>query len=105
MRQIDIPNVWGHVAYKATGAGQAVAQLDINAGIDYEPYKDHPPEQCFNLTIRESYHGRNKSEIDVRSCMSWTCTEESSTSGITMLVVDIPSGYIMLQVNSSDKLI
>ena len=30
--------------------------------------------------------------------LSWTCTNESPTSGLTMLVVDIPSGYIMLQV-------
>ena len=98
LQEIVIPNVWGHVNYHATGAGQAVAQLDINWGIDFEPYKDHPQVQCFNLTIDENYRGRNKSEIDVKSCMSWTCTGDSPTSGLTMLVVDIPTGYIMLQV-------
>jgi hypothetical protein len=35
---------------------------------------------------------------DVRSCFSWKCTNESDVSGMAMLVVDIPSGYIMLQV-------
>ena len=35
--------------------------------------------------------------------LSWTCTDESPTSGLTMLVVDIPSGYIMLQVNYDDN--
>ena len=98
LQKIDIPNVWGHINFHATGAGQAVAQMDINWGIDYEPFKDNPPVKCFNLTIYESFRGRNKSEIDVRSCFSWTCTDESSTSGMTMLVLDIPSGYIMLQV-------
>ena len=95
---LEIPNVWGHINIYATGAGQAVAQMDINYGIDYEPFKDHPPEDCFKLSIYESFRGRNKSEIDVRSCFKWTCTNESETSGMAMLVVDIPTGYIMLQV-------
>ena len=98
LQQVVIPNVWGHVNFLARGAGQAVAQLDVNWGIDFEPLKDHPPVQCFNLTIDETYRGRNKSEIDVKSCFSWTCTNESETSGMAMLVVDIPSGYILLQV-------
>lgn len=77
--------------------GQAIAQLDVNWGVDYEPFKDHPARDCFNLTIQEYFHGRNKSEITIKSCFSWTLTEESPTSGMAMLVVDIPSGYIMLQ--------
>ena len=36
---IEIKNVWGHVNVFARGAGQAVAQLDVNYGIDYEPFK------------------------------------------------------------------
>ena len=78
-------------------SGQAIAQLDVNWGVDYEPFKDHPARDCFNLTIQEYFHGRNKSEITIKSCFSWTLTEESPTSGMAMLVVDIPSGYIMLQ--------
>lgn len=99
LQTVNIPNVWGHINFHATGAGQAVAQMDINYGVDFEPKKDYPPVECFNLTIKESFRGRNKSEIDVRSCMSWTCTEESVRSGMAMLVVDIPTGYIMLQVS------
>ena len=52
---------------------------------------------CFNLEIKEYFAGRNKSEITIRSCFEWTLTDESPTSGMAMLVVDIPSGYIMLQ--------
>ena len=59
--------------------------------------QDQPATDCFNLTIDERFHGRNKSEITIRSCFSWTLTEESPTSGMAMLVVDIPSGYLMLQ--------
>ena len=39
LRTINIPNVWGTLNVHASGAGQAVVQLDTNHGIDYEPYK------------------------------------------------------------------
>merc|ERR1711878_178312 len=32
-----------------------------------------------------------------KSCFAWLCTDESPVSGMAMLEVDIPSGYIMLQ--------
>ena len=37
--RIDLENVWGHVNLYAAGAGQAVAQLDVTYGVDYEPFK------------------------------------------------------------------
>jgi CD109 antigen len=97
LQRIDIPNVWGHINLVAHGAGQAIAQLDVNWGVDYEPFKDHPASDCFNLTVQEFFHGRNKSEITIRSCFSWTLTTESPVSGMAILEVDIPSGYIILQ--------
>ncbi len=89
--RVDVTNVWGHMNLYAKGAGQAVAQLDLTYGIDYEPFKvkncltietiqsriyttislifqDQPPKDCFNLTIDEFFHGRNKSEITIKSC-------------------------------------
>lgn len=74
-----------------------MAQLDVNYGVDYEPFKDSPATNCFKLSIQESFHGRNKSEITVKSCFSWTLTTEGPTSGLAMLVVDTPSGYVMEQ--------
>ena len=82
--------------------------MDVNWGIDYEPFKDSPgrgpgpasfgtANDCFNLTIEERFSGRNKSEINITSCFAWTLTAEGNTSGMAMLIVDIPSGYIMLQ--------
>ncbi len=37
--RVDVTNVWGHMNLFAKGAGQAVAQLDLTYGVDYEPYK------------------------------------------------------------------
>jgi len=96
---IDIPleKVWGTVQYQAKGQGQAVAQLDLTYGVDFPTFADKPPVKCFELKIKENFHGRNKSEIAYNTCFKWTCTKESNTSGLTMLVLDIPSGYILLQ--------
>ena len=88
---MDAKNVWGHVNLFAHGAGQAVAQLDVSYGVDYEPFKHQPPRDYYNLTIQEFFHGRNKSEITIRTCFSWTAPDEES--GLTLIAIDIPSGY------------
>ena len=82
IQRISIPNVWGHINLVANGAGQAIAQLDVNWGIDYEPYKDHPAQESFNLTVKEYFHGRNKSEITIKSCFAWTLDEEHGEEGV-----------------------
>ena len=41
---ISVPNVWGHVNLFARGAGQAVAQLDLTYGVDYQPFR--VSEEC-----------------------------------------------------------
>jgi len=96
--QFTIPNVWGLVNIFAKGSGQALVQMDVVFGVDNEEFLDTPPEECFTLSVDETLRGRNKSEIDVRSCFSWICTHESEVSGMAQLVIDMPSGYIMLQV-------
>ena len=98
LHQITIPNVWGLVNILAKGSGQALVQMDVVFGVDHEDFLDSPPEDCFTLSVYETFRGRNKSEIDVKSCFSWTCTHESEASGMVQLVIDMPSGYIMLQV-------
>ena len=37
--RFDASNAWGHINIFAKGAGHAVAQLDVNYGVDYEPFK------------------------------------------------------------------
>lgn len=74
-----------------------MAQLDVNYGVDFEPFRDTPSTDCFALSVKERFAGRNKSEVTVRSCFSWTLTEEGPTSGFAMLVVDSPTGYVIEQ--------
>ena len=67
-RTLDIPNVWGTVNLFAKGRGQALAQMDLTYGVDVESRRDVAPKDCFDLKIKEFYHGRNKSELVTHSC-------------------------------------
>ena len=62
-RSIEIPKVYGTINLFAAGRGQALAQLDLTWGVDVEARRDRAPKDCFDLKIKEFYHGRNKSEI------------------------------------------
>lgn len=95
--EVPISSVWGNLFMEAKGRGQAVAQMDIMYGVDYPTYAEVPPKKCFDLKFKEYLAGRNKSEVSYNTCFKWTCTDESEQSGFAMLVLDIPSGYILLQ--------
>ena len=44
------------------------------------------------MTVSEFFHGRNKSEVTIETCFSWN-PPGTERSGMTMIAVDIPSGY------------
>jgi len=57
------------VNIEGRGAGQAVVQLDVAFGVDWEEFKDTPPVDAFELKIREIFSDRrNKSDLVVESC-------------------------------------
>lgn len=65
--------VWGHVNIEGRGAGQAVVQLDLSYGIDWEPFKDTGPVDPFDLKIQEHFGGRNKSILTIEACFRFKC--------------------------------
>nr|CAH0103527.1 unnamed protein product [Daphnia galeata] len=88
-----IPNVWGHVNIIGQGAGQAVLQLKVQYGIDWEELNDVPKRRYFDLSIDENYsHFGNKSHVTIEACIRWLATDEAKTSGPTTLEVETPSG-------------
>ncbi|XP_075233181.1 CD109 antigen-like isoform X2 [Lycorma delicatula] len=94
---IEIPSVWGHVNVIARGTGQALVQLDVNYGVDYEPLKDQPSQPSFDLRIKEFYSNyRNKSIITIESCFRWV-RQWPVVSGATVLEVELPTGYHLIE--------
>lgn len=65
----QIPNVWSHLNVIAKGSGQAVVQMDISFGVDYEGMKELAKIEAFNLEVKEFYSTfRNKSSITIQTC-------------------------------------
>ena len=56
----------------AKGAGLGIVQMDLSYGVDYEPLKDYPTMESFELQITEYYSPvRNKSAITIQSCFRY----------------------------------
>ncbi|XP_054284296.1 CD109 antigen-like [Macrosteles quadrilineatus] len=94
---LQIPKVWGNVIIQAQGAGQAVAQLDVNYGIDHEMFVEVPTLPSFDLNITEYYSTfRNKSALTIQSCLRWL-RDDPPTSSAATLEIDSPTGYSMVE--------
>ncbi|XP_069361628.1 CD109 antigen [Maniola hyperantus] len=97
MQSIDIPEAWGTVKVTARGAGYAILQMSVQYNVDIERFQTAPPARCFDLLASAHYHGRNQSHIRYQTCASWTMTDESPRSGLAVLEVGIPTGYMIQQ--------
>ncbi|KAJ8872484.1 hypothetical protein PR048_026090 [Dryococelus australis] len=122
----QIPEAWGTVKVQAKGAGYAILQMSVQYNVDIVKFQTQPPERAFDLRIRPNYHGRNQSHITFYSCQRfvsnplnilqfmyihhcissdgqcsvctrWTNGNESIRSGMAVLDVTIPTGYIIQQ--------
>ncbi|XP_065338347.1 CD109 antigen [Cloeon dipterum] len=99
LQKIDIPEAWGTVKIQAKGAGYAILQMSVQYNVDMERFQTAPPVPAFDLTTKVQFHGRNQSHITYRCCQRWTLTDESPRSGLAVLEVAVPTGYIVQQQN------
>ncbi|XP_053673815.1 CD109 antigen [Anopheles nili] len=94
---LDVPNAWGTVRVEATGVGYAILQMHVQYSVDTHKFQTQPPVPAFDLTTRTIFHGRNQSHISYVICQRWTYTEESIRSGMAVLDVTVPTGYMIQQ--------
>ncbi|KAL4122063.1 hypothetical protein QTP88_014463 [Uroleucon formosanum] len=99
LQKIEIPQAWGTVKVQAKGSGYAILQMSVQYNVDVAKFQTTPPEQAFGILTRADFHGRNQSHITYLSCQKWTYIDESPRSGLAVLDVAIPTGYIMQQQN------
>lgn len=97
LQRIEIPEAWGTVKVQANGAGYAILQMSVQYNVDITTYQTQPPVRAFELRTRANFHGRNHSHVTYLSCQSWTNLNESQRSGMAVLDVTIPTGYIIQQ--------
>ncbi|CAH2004526.1 unnamed protein product [Acanthoscelides obtectus] len=97
LQYIDIPNAWGTVKVQAKGTGYAILQMSVQYNVDVERFQTKPPVQAFDLVTKQFFSGRNQSHITYVSCQSWNHLNESERSGMAILDVTVPTGYIIQQ--------
>ncbi|XP_035435862.2 CD109 antigen [Spodoptera frugiperda] len=97
MQFIDIPEAWGTVKVTARGAGYAILQMSVQYNVDIARFQTPPPVNCFSLVSSHHFYGRNQSHIEFQGCASWTLTQESPRSGMAVLEVGVPTGYMIQQ--------
>ncbi|CAK9297747.1 unnamed protein product [Gordionus sp. m RMFG-2023] len=96
-QRVAIPNVWGSLKVTATGRGLALFQLRVSKNIDWREYQRTPPVDSFQLTHLMTSRGFNSSILDYHICSRWTLLSERPKSGMSVIEIDIPSGYIVHQ--------
>ncbi|XP_034950028.1 CD109 antigen [Chelonus insularis] len=99
LQTLEIPEAWGTVKIEATGNGYAILQMSVQYNVDLPKFQTQPPVRAFDLNVKHHPYGRNQSHITYRSCQRWTNTNESVRSGMAVLDVTIPTGYIIQQQN------
>uniref|UniRef100_A0A0A9WJ80 C3 and PZP-like alpha-2-macroglobulin domain-containing protein 8 n=3 Tax=Lygus hesperus TaxID=30085 RepID=A0A0A9WJ80_LYGHE len=97
LQKIEIPHAWGTVKVQAKGAGFAILQMTVQYNVDRPRFQTQPPVPAFDLITKAIFHGRNQSHISYSSCQRWTNVNESVRSGMAVLDVTIPTGYIIQQ--------
>ncbi|GLH02408.1 CD109 antigen [Gryllus bimaculatus] len=97
LQRIEIPEAWGTVKVQGRGAGYAILQMSVQYNVDIARFQTEPPIRAFNLRTRANFHGRNHSHVTYKSCQSWINFNESERSGMAVLDVTIPTGYIIQQ--------
>ncbi|XP_035217287.1 CD109 antigen-like isoform X3 [Stegodyphus dumicola] len=97
LQTLEIPEAHGAIIVKAQGSGLALIQLSVQYNVDRKHLMTPPPIPAFNLEIKPYFSGRNRSHITIKSCQSWTLQSESKVSGMAVLEVGIPTGYIIEQ--------
>lgn len=97
LQSFDIPQAFGAVIINAQGSGLAIVQLDVQYNVDWPHLQIQPPLKAFDLEVTGLFKGRNSSHITIRSCQRWTLVQESLQSGMAVLEVTIPTGYLIQQ--------
>lgn len=105
LQSIHIPDAWGTVKVQAKGTGYAILQMSVQYNVDIARFQTPPPQRAFDLWTRADFYGRNHSHIAYVSCQRWMNFNESERSGMAVLDITIPTGYIIQQQKLDDYIL
>ncbi|KAL3859107.1 hypothetical protein ACJMK2_009340 [Sinanodonta woodiana] len=91
--------VYGTVRVIAQGTGRAMMQLTTTVHVEYDNLikKIVNDTEYFEITNDNIYFtGRNFSVMEMTPCVRWLYTDRSLEAGLTVLEVDIPTGFVVM---------
>ncbi|GFS03933.1 macroglobulin complement-related 2 [Elysia marginata] len=98
--------VYGYIRSDSEGVGRAMLQLTTTKRVEFEQYVkkpmryDNDPEKdpipFYDIELTLNFRGRNNSIMHMTPCVSWLYTDRSLTSGLSVLEVDLPTGYVVM---------
>lgn len=90
---------YGTIGVQAQGVGRSMMQLTTTVHVEY-PWllkKTVDEIQFFELTAENTrFTGRNDSIMEMTPCVRWVYTERSQQSGLTVLEIDLPTGFVIM---------
>lgn len=104
VHSLNVPNAYGIFTVRAEGSGTALLSLDMQYNVDWPHLQIKPAIKAFDLDIRPSYSGRNSSSMNMDICARWTLLSEATRSGMAVLEVPVPTGYMVSQ-NALDRIV
>ncbi|GAB1599163.1 C3 and PZP-like alpha-2-macroglobulin domain-containing protein 8 [Argonauta hians] len=92
------PNVYSYVRAQVLGTGRAMFQVTTTVNVEYKKQlKQSTKDNIYDIKIDTlRFTGRNDSILEMNICVSWKFKEWSEVSGMSVLEVDIPTGYVVL---------
>ncbi|XP_069113947.1 CD109 antigen-like [Argopecten irradians] len=99
LQEAFLPKVYGQVRVTAKGTGRALIQLTTTVNVEYAwQIKNTVDSKRFYLLDLDylQFSGRNFSTMEMMPCVSWIYTQKSMTSGLSVLEIDMPSGYVVM---------
>lgn len=96
--KFKVQPAFGQVKTRATGTGYAFIGMDTSVHLE-KPYQVEaigPPYASFDIVVEsQRFWGRNASHMELSICFKWLRTDLSPVSGMAVVIVDIPTGYII----------
>ncbi|CAD5111927.1 DgyrCDS1188 [Dimorphilus gyrociliatus] len=95
---LEIPKVWGSVRARAQGTGVALIQLETQMNVEFGFQQFPRPNQSFFQIELENLrlYGKNFSIFEADVCGTWTRPDISKKTGLVLMEVDLPTGYIIM---------
>ncbi|KAL4235441.1 endopeptidase inhibitor [Mactra antiquata] len=90
---------FGSIRVTAQGVGRSMMQLTTTVNVEYGFLLKETQDQIqfFELTSDYTrFTGRNESVLLMTPCVRWVYLEKSQQSGLTVLEIDIPTGYVIM---------